>query len=74
MMMNIVYRKDTLYVYVVDEIDYDLIERMERQVGKILERYKIDNLVLDVKEKNNELIEQFCRRYNVKYRKKILVR
>lgn len=72
--MDIEYRKGTLYVYIKTEIDEQLLDRLEKRVYSIVERYNIDNLVIDTEESDNELLALFCKRYNKRYRKKILVR
>ena len=50
--MNIIYRKNTLYVYIRENIDDNLISKVEDRVNNIMGIYNIDNLIIRVDGQN----------------------
>lgn len=50
--MNIIYKKDTLYVYLKEKIDNDVIETLNDRVSYIMGTFNIDNLIINTEKKS----------------------
>ncbi len=72
--MDIIYRKDTLYVYVEDELDENLVGRLERRVDNIMARYGIERVVVDTRGQRPEFMHVFERRFNSRHKSKVIVK
>lgn len=72
--MDIIYKKDTLYVYIREDLTCKKLERLERRADKIMETYGIEKLVVDTGRKKDELLSDFEHRYNARHRMKVVVR
>lgn len=72
--MNLVYKKDTLYVYLDEVIDDDVVNSLEQRVNSIMSSYDIDNLVINSKDKNINKFIDFEKRYNQKHKSKMIIK
>ena len=61
--MNIIYRKNTLYVYIRENIDDNLISKVEDRVNNIMGIYNIDNLIIRVDGQNITNLKEFGNKY-----------
>ena len=68
------YKKDTLYVYVDEPLTGETIRTMENRVNDIMDRYDIENLVVDSKNKSDIYLHEFEKRHNSKYRSKVIIK
>ncbi len=71
--MDIIYRKDTLYVYLKQSEEVDFKD-LKRRIKRIMDIYKIDNLVIDTKDGEIEYIHELERRFCFKNKAKVLVK
>jgi len=62
--MNIIYRKNTLYVYLNENIDAPLAHKVEDRINNIMGTYSIDNLVIRTNGQNAGALRDFEFRYN----------
>jgi hypothetical protein len=72
--MNIIYRKNTLYVYVNEEVNDELIDSMENRVNNILGCYDIDNLVINTGGESRDHFNDFESRYNQNHKYKVIIK
>lgn len=72
--MNIVYRKNTLYVYLNERIDREVLESMEQKVNNIMRIYDIDNLVIQTCKEDEEYLNNFVSRYNRLHKSNVIVK
>ena len=72
--MDLVYKKDTLYVYLDEELDEDVVNSLEHRVDSIMGLYDIDNLVINSKDKNIDMFSNFEKRYNKKHKSKMIIK
>ena len=72
--MNLVYKKDTLYVYLDEDLNGDVVNSLEQRVNSIMSSYDIDNLVIDSKDKNITKLVDFEKRYNQKHKSKMIIK
>jgi len=47
---------------------------METRVNDIMDRYDIDNLVIESREKSYKHFHEFEKRHNSKYRSKVIIK
>lgn len=71
--MNIIYRKNTLYVYLQEEIDSYLVDTLEDRVNNIMGSYDIENLVIKTNGKHGGHFHEFESRYNSKHKSKVII-
>ena len=75
--MDIIYRKDTLYVYLRELPNEKNIETLESIVDNIMGTYNIENLVIATDESNEESdvhLNKFESKFNSRHRKKVIVK
>lgn len=72
--MEIVYRKDTLYVYIDEEVTKELVEDLKRRTETIMDTYGIDNLVVDTHKNASSLLSDFAVKYNTCHRSKMILK
>lgn len=68
--MDIFYTKETLFVDLTDMINFNTVDILEKKVFNILDIYDIDNIVINILNKNEfdqELIGNFIEKYQNKY-------
>ncbi len=68
--MDIEYKKQTLYVYLNEDVD---VERMQNKVENIMDTYEINNLVIHTKGEKKHLHE-FEWNYNTKHKTKVIIK
>lgn len=74
--MEIVYKDETLFVDVLDNIDNILIKKLENRVFRIIDDYDIDNIVVNIlsdKEYDKDLLQIFLNSYHEKYKGKLKI-
>ncbi len=74
--MDIFYTKETLFVDLTDMINFNTVDILEKKVFNILDIYDIDNIVINILNKNefdHELIGNFIKKYQNKYTGKMIV-
>ena len=71
--MNIIYRKNTLYVYLQEKVDSDLVNIIEDRVNNIMGSYDIDNLVIKTNGQTGEHFNEFKTRYNSRHKSKVII-
>lgn len=71
--MNIIYRKNTLYVYLKEEIDPLLVETLEDRVNNIMGTYDIENLVIKTNGQQSAHFHEFESRYNSRHKSKVII-
>ncbi len=72
--MDIIYKKDTLYVYLDDSDDSEAVGTLEDKVDHIMSTYNIDNLVINTKDDSREDIQEFESKFNSKHRSKVIIK
>lgn len=72
--MDIIYKKDTLYVYLDDEISEDMIYTVEDKINTIMGTYKISNLVIKPGNLDTKLFEPFRKRYNQNHKTNMIIK
>lgn len=72
--MDLVYKKDTLYVYLDEKLDEEVVNSLEQRVNSIMSAYDIGNLVIDSKDKSLDKLINFEKRYNKKYKSKMIIK
>lgn len=72
--MDIIYRKDTLYVYIDEVVDEHVVRKLERNVENIMETYNINNLVVDTNNQSRIHFHGFESRYNSKHKPKMIIK
>lgn len=71
--MNIIYRKNTLYVYLQEEINSHVVDTLEDRVNNIMGSYDIENLVIKTNGKHGAHFHEFESRYNSKHKSKVII-
>ncbi len=75
--MDIIYRKDTLYVYLKEIPDEEIIKTLESRVDNIMVTYNIENLVIATSEQSDESdihLHEFESKFNRRHRKKVIIK
>lgn len=72
--MDIIYKKDTLYVYLDDGIDEDKMFLVEDKINSIMGTYKINNLVIKPGNLDTKLFEPFRKRYNQNHKTNMIIK
>lgn len=75
--MDIIYRKDTLYVYLKEDIDSEKMRILESRVNNIMGTYNIENLVIATDDVNDDAdihLHEFERNFNRSHRKKVIIK
>lgn len=72
--MNIIYRKNTLYVYMRENITESLVNQMEDRVNNIMGTYDIDNLVINTNGAGLDHFHDFESRYNSSHRSRVIIK
>lgn len=72
--MDIIYKKDTLYVYLDDGIDEDKMLLVEDKINSIMGTYKINNLVIKPGNLDTKLFEPFRKRYNQNHKTNMIIK
>lgn len=70
--MKIIYRKNTLYVYLDESFDIKLLKKLENKLVNIMKIYKISNLVLNSKC-DDEAMKEFELKYNSHHKRPIII-
>ncbi len=70
--MNILYKKDKLYVYLdsIDKVD----ESLAKRISDIMDYYQIEDLVIDANGLSSEHIHKFARDYNYRHKTNIIIK
>lgn len=74
--MDIFYTKETLFVDLKDKVSFKTVDILERKVFNILELYDIDNIVINIINKNEfdyEIMEKFIMNYTSKFKGKMVI-
>lgn len=74
--MDIFYTKETLFVDLTDKINFRTVDKLERKVFNILKLYDIDNIVINILNKNefdHALMEKFINNYQNKFKGKMVI-
>lgn len=74
MVMNIFYKKDTLYVTLDELVDREVIDTVESRVNAIMSSYNIPNLVIDTNGQNTDHFKEFEQRYNHKHNSRVIIK
>ena len=72
--MNIIYRKNTLYVYLKENIDGPLVARVEDRINNIIGSYDIDNLVIKTRGQDISALKGLESRYNANHTSHLTIR
>lgn len=72
--MNIVYKRKTLYVYLKEDIDEALASKIEDRVNDIMGLYSIENLVINVSANGVENLKGFETRFNTSHKNKMVIK
>lgn len=72
--MDIIYKKDTLYVYLEEELNFRVLCNLENQIVRIMEDYGINNLVIDTFGENREYMDFFKSRFNRRHNMKVMIK
>lgn len=72
--MDIIYKKDTLYVYLEEELNFRVLCNLENQIVRIMEDYGINNLVIDTFGENREYMDFFKSRFNRRHNIKVMIK
>ncbi len=72
--MNIIYRKNTLYVYMNENIDKHNLSTMEERINHIMGTYDIDNLVINTYGNDIEGLYEFENRYNSRHKSRVIIK
>lgn len=54
--MELVYKKNTLYVYVSDVLNHLSLSKLEDKINSVLGIYEVNNLVIEGIEENADII------------------
>lgn len=71
--VNIVYKRKTLYVYLKEDIDEAIAEKIEDRVNNIMGLYSIDNLVI-MASNGKEHLKNFEARFNASHKSKMIIK
>lgn len=71
--MKIIYRKNTLYVYLDEDFDKNSFKRLENKIDNIMGIYNISNLVLNSKC-DEKTMKEFEVKYNSHHKSPIIIR
>lgn len=75
--MEIYYTQDKLYINIEDRINFSLIYKLQRKLYRILDEYKIGNIVINILSNDHydvSLIDDLINDYKSKYNGCIIVR
>jgi hypothetical protein len=72
--MDIIYRKDTLYVYLDESLDSDIVRTMESRVNNIMSTYNIENLVINTNDSPDSHLLDFQTKYNSSHKSKVVIK
>lgn len=72
--MDIIYKKDTLYVYIDEAINEELVDTLESRVDHIMGTYNIENLVINAKDRNSLHFHEFETKYNSRHKSKVVIK
>lgn len=72
--MDIIYKKDTLYVYLDEEVDEQGMSALEDKVDGIMSTYNIENLVIDTHRTNQAHLRRFESSYNSRHRSRVVIK
>lgn len=72
--MDLVYKKDTLYVYLDEVLDKEVVTQLENRVDSIMSLYDIDNLVINSRDRDIHKFLDFEKRYNQKHKSKMIIK
>lgn len=75
--MDIIYRKDTLYVYLRETPDAEMIKTLESRVDNIMGTYNIENLVIATNEPEEKIdihLHEFENKFNSRHSKKVIIK
>ena len=73
-MMNIVYKRKTLYVHLEENVDELLASKIEDRVNSIMGLYAIDNLVICPMNGGTEYLRGFESRFNASHKNKMIIK
>lgn len=75
--MEIYYTQDKLYINIEDRINFSLIYKLQKKLYRILDEYKIGNIVINILSNDHydiSLIDDLINDYKSKYNGCIIVR
>lgn len=75
--MEIYYTQNKLYINIEDRINFSLIYKLQRKLYRILDEYKIANIVINILSNEHydmSLIDDLINDYKSKYNGSIIVR
>ena len=75
--MEIYYTQNKLYINIEDRINFSLIYKLQRKLYRILDEYKIGNVVINIlsnEHYDTSLIDDLVNDYKSKYNGSIIVR
>lgn len=71
--MNIIYRKNTLYVYLKGDENNYVIKKMEKKINNIMDTYKIENVVIKTSEDACNNLKEFKSRFNTEHKTSVII-
>lgn len=72
--MDIAYNKDTLYVYLDEDLDKEAMDSLETKIDRIMDTYEIERLVVETRKENSEHIHEFEWNYNKRHKNKVVIK
>ena len=72
--VNIIYKRKTLYVYLKEDVDDLLASKIEDRVNNIMGLYSIDKLIIDSSGKKVEHLKDFEARFNASHKSKMVIK
>ncbi len=71
--MNIVYRKDKLYVY-LESHEEGIDSEAARRLDNIMKNYDIEDLVIEARGKSRKHLHEFEKNYNSKHKSNVIIK
>lgn len=72
--MNIIYKGDTLYVFLEENLNRRVVSTLENRVDNIMDAYNIENLVINTKNKLPRHSHRFEEKLNSRYDSKVVIK
>ena len=75
--MEMYYKDNKLYINIEERINFSLINKLQRKLYKIIDEYKIGNIIINIlsnEHYDNTLIDELINDYSSKYNGTIIVR
>lgn len=72
--MDIIYKKDTLYVYLDESLDDARMSALESRIDHIMSTYNIEHLVVKSADERSESLERFENKFNARHHSKMIIK